>query len=97
MTYRLVIHPKAIIQAVEVHRYYTGINQGLADRFARELDACYAYIERSPEAYQVRMREYRHAQVKGFRYRVVYAIRGELVVVYQVRHTRRKPNKKFGP
>ncbi len=43
------------------------------------------------------MRDYRHALVKGFRYRVVYAIRGDLVVVYQVRHTGRKPSKKFGP
>lgn len=97
MTYRLVIDPKAIAQAAEIHRYYRGIGQVLADRFERELDACYAYIEQNPAGYQVRTRDYRHAQVKGFRYRVVYAIRGELVVVYQVRHTSRKPSKEFGP
>ncbi len=75
MTYRLVIDPKAIAQAAEIHRYYRGIGQVLADRFERELDACYAYIEQNPAGYQVRTRDYRHAQVKGFRYRVVYAVR----------------------
>ncbi len=97
MTYRLVVDPKAIAQAAEIHRYYQGIGQALSNRFGRELDACYADIEQNPTGHQARMRDYRHAQVKGFRYRVVYAIRGELVVVYQVRHTSRKPSKKFGP
>ena len=97
MKYRLVIHPKAIVQAVEINQHYGGIKQALADRFERELDACYVYIEESPRAYQARMRNYRYAMVKGFRYRVVYAIRGDPVVVYQVRHMRRKPSKKFGP
>ena len=97
MTYRLVVAPKAIAQAAEIHRYYQAIGDALADRFDRELDACYAYIEQNPTGFQARMRDYRHALVKGFRYRVVYAVRGELVVVYQVRHTSRKPSKKLGP
>jgi plasmid stabilization system protein ParE len=97
MTCRLVVDPKAIAQAAEIYRYYQGVGQRLADRFDRELGTCYTSIEQNPTGYQARMRDYRHAPVKGFRYRVVYAIRGELVIVYQVRHTSRKPSKKFGP
>lgn len=97
MKYRLVVHSKAIVQAAETYRYYQGIRPALAERFGRELDACYVLITNNPGGYQARLRDYRHAPVKGFRYRVVYAIRGDLVVVYQVRHTRRKPSKQFGP
>jgi len=97
MTCRLVIHPKAIVQAAEIYRYYQGIRPALAERFGRELDACYLLITNNPGGYQARSRDYRHAPVRGFHYRVVYAIRGELVVVYQVRHTSRKPSSKFGP
>lgn len=97
MKYRLAVHPKAIGQAAEIYRYYQGIRPALAERFGRELNACYILITNNPGGYQARMRDYRHAPVKGFRYRVVYAIKGELVVVYQVRHTSRKPDKKFGP
>lgn len=97
MGHRLIVHPRAIAQAREIYHYYRGIRPSLAERFGQELDACYAFIEESPKAYQIRARDYRHALVKGFRYRVVYAVRGEYVVVYQVRHTRRKPHRKFGP
>lgn len=97
MSYQLVVHSKAIAQVKETYQYYQEVRPSLAERFSRELDACYLFIEQSPTGYQVRARGYRHAMVKGFRYRVVYAIRGDLVVVYQVRHTSRKPSKRFGP
>ena len=96
MSFRLVIHPKAIDQA-EIYQYCRGIRQALAYLFDQVLNACYIFIEQNPTGNQVRAREYWHALIKGFRYRMVYAIRGELVVVYQVRHTRRKPSTKFGP
>ncbi|MBL0125896.1 MAG: type II toxin-antitoxin system RelE/ParE family toxin [Flavobacteriales bacterium] len=93
----VVIHPKAIIQAGEIHRYYLSIKPELADRFYRELDAVYVLIEHSPAGHQIRFGAYRHALVKGFRIRVVYAIRDDAVVVYQVRHTSRRVSKRFGP
>lgn len=97
MSYTLVVDPKAVEQAAEIHQYYKAIRQALADRFAHELDSCFKFIEENPLAYQVRLRAYRHALVNGFRYRVVYAIRGNNVVVYQVQHTRRRPSRTYGP
>ncbi|MCC6576505.1 MAG: hypothetical protein IT228_04100 [Flavobacteriales bacterium] len=35
--------------------------------------------------------------VHKFPYRVVYEVRGQLVLIYQVRHTSRKPHPRFGP
>lgn len=97
MSYSLLVDRKAIDQATEVFHYYSAIRKELGARFARELDACYTFITQNPMAYSVRMRDYRHARVKGFNYRVIYAIRGQLVVVYRIRHTSQKSSKRFGP
>lgn len=43
------------------------------------------------------MKNYRHAMLRRLRYRVEFAVIGQDVVVFQVRHTSRKPSKKFGP
>jgi hypothetical protein len=40
---------------------------------------------------------YRQRMVEGFDYRVVYAIIGKAVNIYQVRHTSRRASKRFGP
>lgn len=97
MNYALVVDRKAIDQATEVFQHYFAIRKELGLRFARELDACYTFIAQNPMGYAVRMRDYRHARVKGFNYREIYAIRGQLVVVYRIRHTSQKSSKRFGP
>ena len=35
--------------------------------------------------------------MRRFHYRVVYLIEGELIWIYQIRHTRRKEDPEFGP
>ena len=97
MSYTLVVKPEAIAEAAEIYAYHKQIGQTLADRFDKELDACYASITRNPTGYQIRKKNYRHVMVKKFRYRVVYALIGLEVVVFQLRHTSRKPSKSFGP
>lgn len=51
----------------------------------------------NPQGFQLREGAYRHALLDNFPYRVVYKIKDGEVFVYQVRHTSRKPNKRFGP
>lgn len=97
MSYALVVDRKAIDQATEVFQYYFAIRKELGLRFARELEACYSFIAENPMGYPVRMRDYRHARVKGFNYRVISAIRGQLVVVYRIRHTSQRSSRRFGP
>jgi mRNA-degrading endonuclease RelE of RelBE toxin-antitoxin system len=97
MIFTLLVDRKAVDQATEVFQYYSAIRKELGQRFARELDACYTFIAHNPMGYAVRMRDYRHARVKGFNYRVIYAIRGQVVIVYRIRHTSQKSSKRFGP
>jgi len=57
----------------------------------------YASIKADPYGYQLRKGAYRHAMLHRLKYRVVFEVEGNTVFVYQVRHTSRKPSKKFGP
>ncbi|MBL0128173.1 MAG: hypothetical protein IPP83_12125 [Flavobacteriales bacterium] len=62
------------------------------------LDDRYAFIEANPLGYQLRKDNFRYARVEGFRYfRVVYDVVGTNITVYHVRHTSRRPSKRFGP
>jgi len=97
MSFTLRVKPYAIAQAAEIHAYHGQIDQRLADRFSKALDECYAFIERNPTSHAIRKKNYRHSPLRRFRYRVVYAVIGQEVVVFQVRHTSRKPSKRYGP
>ncbi|MFZ1694670.1 MAG: type II toxin-antitoxin system RelE/ParE family toxin [Flavobacteriales bacterium] len=97
MSYSLVVKPEAIIEAAEIYAYHLQIGQALADRFDKELEACYTKVLRNPTAYSIRKKNYRHAMLRKFRYRVVFALIEQEVVVFQVRHTSRRPSLEFGP
>jgi plasmid stabilization system protein ParE len=97
MSYTLIVKTEALAETAEIYAYHKEIGQALADRFDKALDTCYKDITRNPTGYQIRMKNYRHAMLRKFRYRVVFEVRENKVIVYQVRHTSRKPSKKFGP
>ena len=97
MRYRLVVRPKAAEETLAVYIWMEADKPSKGERFFSALDDCYAFILRHPLGAQLRVKHYRHMMVEGFDYRVVYAIIGKSINVYQVRHTSRKPNKRFGP
>ena len=97
MSFILVVKPEAIGEAARIYAYHQQVGQRLADRFSKELDACYSFISRDPTALPIRKKNYRHMMVWRFRYRVVYDVVGSEVIVYQVHHTSRKVSKEFGP
>lgn len=97
MKYTFEVDPKAIKEVHKVYHYREGEKKGSGDRFIAALMDCYASIKANPYGYQVRKGGYRHAMLHKLKYRVVYEVEGSTVFVYQVRHTSRKPSKKFGP
>ncbi len=98
MSYNLVVEDAAVEDAAEIHQWYEQQKPMLGMQFLIALDECYTFIRSNPRGRQIRKGIYRYAQVEGFPYyRVVYAVDEESVTVYQVRHTSRKPSKKFGP
>ena len=97
MSHELRIRPRAIAEAQAIVAYEEQRSRSRAERFLNELEACYRYVEQNPLGFQVRYKQFRHAMVKGFRYRIVYAVVGDRIIVYQIRHTSRRPSKRFGP
>lgn len=97
MKYTLQVDPKALKEVRTVYQYRELEKKGSGDRFIDALVDCYASIKADPYGYQLRKGGYRHALLNRLKYRVVYEVEGTTVFVYQVRHTSRKPSKKFGP
>ncbi|MDX9751728.1 MAG: type II toxin-antitoxin system RelE/ParE family toxin [Flavobacteriales bacterium] len=98
MSFTLVVRDAAVEEAATIHDWYEAQRPGLGLRFLLALDELYALIEVNPYAFQVRKDDFRHAFVNGFpRYRVSYGLEGDTITVYQVRHTSRRPSKRYGP
>jgi hypothetical protein len=79
-----------------VRAYYEGRTGGLGDRFITALEACYAELRLNP-FFAMRKPPYRYRMLHKFPYRVIYEVKGQDVVVYQVRYAARRSTKKFGP
>jgi len=97
MKYTLDLDPRAVKEAAEIYSYREGEKKGSGDRFIDALVDCYARIKADPYGYQKRKGEFRHAMLHRLKYWLVFRIHGSVVYVVQVRHTSRRPSKKFGP
>lgn len=97
MNYTLVVKPSVTAEASKIYAYRQQEKSGGGVRFLEALAACYADIRANPYRYSIRKEEYRHVMLRKLKYRVVYRIKGDRIYVVQVRHTSRKPSKKFGP
>ncbi|HRH68072.1 MAG TPA: type II toxin-antitoxin system RelE/ParE family toxin [Flavobacteriales bacterium] len=96
MSFELEVKAVAIRQAAEVYTYYEELRPGLGERFIAALVETYTTLRTIPH-FQVRKTPYRYLKLRKFPYRVVFGVSGQRVIIYQVRHTRRKPQQKFGP
>ena len=98
MKYRLDIAPRVSREVADIYLYREKKQgKGSGVRFLQALNECYDLILSNPHGYQTRKAPFRHAMLDRLRYRVVYKVEGDLVSVVQVRHTSRRPSKKFGP
>lgn len=97
MTYVLRIDPQVTEEAKRIHDQRETERHGSGARFAQALDDCFELLEQNPLAYQLRKGEYRHLQLHRLKYRLVYRVKGTVVYVVQLRHTSRRPSKRFGP
>ena len=59
------------------------------------MEATLAYIEKFPKGIQVRRSPFRFAPLAVFRYSIIYALEGDDLVVYRVRHMLQKPLKRY--
>ena len=97
MTYTLTVDPAAIREAAAIHAWREQDKKGSGERFLEALHDCYDDIRERPFGHQIRRAPFRHAMIGRFKYRLVYAVVGSEVKVVQIRHTSRRPSKRFGP
>jgi toxin ParE1/3/4 len=97
MNYKLMIRLAAQAEAAEICTWYEARSKGLGNRFADALEECLRSIQRHPKGLQIGKGKFRHDLVARFPYRVVFTVDGDTVFVYQIRHTSRRPSKRFGP
>ncbi len=97
MTYVLIIEPSVTREVRKIYSYRENDRPGSGLRFFTALNECYDRITENPFCCQLRKGDFRHVMLRKLKYRLVYRIHGATVYVVQVRHTSRKPSKRFGP
>jgi plasmid stabilization system protein ParE len=90
---RLVLHPKVRSDVSRIMEYYEQVaTPELADEFYRELLYFIEKVAERPEAFSVRERDIRRANLRRFPYHLLFRIAGDSVRILVVRHHTRHPS-----
>lgn len=87
----LIFREKARSDLRDITAWFHEKNDGSAARFEAALEAELLYIRQFPTGYQVRRPPFHCAMVGHFRYFMIYAVVGEVVVVHRIRHMHQRP------
>lgn len=68
---------------------------GLGELFRRDLFASLRFVVENPPGFGIRKDPYRPVLLEKFPYIVWYAVEGDDIVVYRVRHGKQRPLRKF--
>ena len=85
MRYAIILEDKALREAREAYNFYEKRQEGLGDKFKKELDKSITRIQENPKLHRKIKQEIRQTLLYKFPY----------VIVYAVFHTNRNPQKKF--
>lgn len=94
--FELIVRHQAQLEVEEIYFQQYAIDPARAERFYKAWELCLEQFRRNPSMAK-RKGHYGHVLLYKLPYRVVFEVLDNKVIVYQVRHTRRKPSKKYGP
>ena len=89
----LLVRPLAEADVQSAYLWYETQAEGLGHEFLRAVDACFAAIERWPEAYPVVYKRYRRALLRRFPYIVYYSVSDAAIEVVACTHGRQHPTR----
>jgi plasmid stabilization system protein ParE len=90
---RLVLHPKIFSDIAQVMEYYEQVaSADLADEFYAELQRLMREAAKRPEAFAIRERDIRRANLRRFPYHFLFRATGDAVRILVVRLHRREPS-----
>jgi plasmid stabilization system protein ParE len=85
----LILTEQAEQDLIEAQTWYEARGYGLADGFLRALDACFAVIERHPEAFPFSHGQVRRALLRKYPYAVLLRATGKDILIVGCLHTSR--------
>ena len=94
MTFEVMLHPQADVDALEGYHWYEARRSGLGDDFLLCVQETIDRIRRFPQAYTVVRsssvgRDIRRAAIRRFPYNLFYGFEGEKIVIIALLHRRR--------
>jgi plasmid stabilization system protein ParE len=87
----LEVRKPAQADITDAVRWYEQQDKGLGAEFLRALEACFARIQRSPEAHAPVHPRVRRALLRRFPYGVFYVVEEHRISVIACLHVRRRP------
>lgn len=97
MSYISIVSSRAQKEMAQSWNWYEDRQQGLGDRFVKEIMKKIFTIEENPERYSIKFKQYREAIVEIFPFVVIYRINEhkKFIRIVAVFHTSRNPKKKY--
>lgn len=94
--HNVIILSEALAEVDAIRRYQTAQGPQRGQRFMDAFQACLLELRSTP-SFQKRKGKYRYVALGKLPFRIVFSVQAHDVIIHQVRHTSRKPSKKFGP
>lgn len=88
----LIFAKLARAEMVEAKRYYEQQQRGLGMTFQHEAEVSARRIFDQPLAWQIEIEPVRRFMFNRFPYKMLYAIRGERIIILAVAHQHRNPD-----
>ena len=92
---KLIVQEKVFTEVEGAWLYYEKIITGLGDQFLEDWENILLYVEKHPEHFQKRKKDFRCASLKRFPYMVCFVIEPKFILVYKLIHIRKKPSKRY--
>jgi len=95
MKYKIVIKESAAQDIIKAFVYYEKNQLGLGERFLNSWENNLSSIQKEPEIYQKKYKNFRQILLKPFPYHIIYEIENNSVVVYKVSYSGRHPLRRY--
>jgi len=89
VSYNLEIRPDALSDIAEAANWYDEREPGLGVEFVRAIREAIGSLSLNPLAHRLRRRNVRWFRLQRFPYRIVYQVKGSLVIIIAVLHSAR--------
>jgi hypothetical protein len=89
--HRISISAEVTSQILAASSCLDGVKEGLGTEFEKEVEAVFQSISQNPNLYPKEFGPVRRALIRRFKQVVFYALRGDTIVVLELRDARREP------